>query len=74
MEFIFHCILCAGPIPEDRVKRGGCTCSAPCQKEYRRRKRNLSARRRCRLCGRAFRRSRKSGAVLMPHSGILEVV
>jgi predicted nucleic acid-binding Zn ribbon protein len=58
MEFIFHCVLCAGPIPEQRVRRGACTCSPEHQREYKRRKRALRkismAGDHCRACGRAL--------------------
>jgi predicted nucleic acid-binding Zn ribbon protein len=58
MEFVFHCILCAGPIPEERLRHGACTCSPEHQREYKRRKRALRkismAGDHCRACGRAL--------------------
>jgi hypothetical protein len=70
MEFVFHCILCGGPIPETRVRRGGCTCSREHQQEYKRRKRKvrkISLRGdHCRACGRAFK---KRGEPQIPPKG-----
>ena len=71
---MFFCILCRGEIDPARARRGGVTCSETCQKEYRRLKRQESAQRKCRLCGRRFRRSLKLDPVLKAHSGILETV
>jgi hypothetical protein len=64
------CILCRGPIPADRQRRGASTCSSEHQREYRRQKRNERALRFCRLCGRKAKKVKSTELVLSEHSEI----
>jgi hypothetical protein len=48
--------LCKGDIPADRARRGAVTCSDSCAREYGRQRRSEHAQKKCRLCGRRFRR------------------
>jgi len=59
--------LCLGDIPVQRARRKAVTCSNECQREYRRIRRQEGAGRKCRLCGRRFRRSPELDPVLMAH-------
>ena len=71
------CILCREPIPEDRQRRGACTCSSACQKELRRQRRNSRGERFCRLCGRKAKANRKadvSEVVPTEHSETISTV
>jgi hypothetical protein len=49
------CILCKSEIEAGRARRGGITCSESCALELNRLRRAMSARTKCRLCGRRFR-------------------
>lgn len=53
-----YCILCREPIPLKRSVRRAVTCSETCAKEYRRQARQDRAEKKCRLCGRRFRKAR----------------
>jgi hypothetical protein len=49
------CILCRGEIDGARARRGAVTCSDRCSREVSRQRRQASAEKKCRLCGRKFR-------------------
>ena len=49
------CVIDKNPIPEESAKRGAVTCSKPCQKEYRARRRARVNLRKCRHCGNGLR-------------------
>jgi hypothetical protein len=69
------CMVCRGEIPLLRARsKKARTCSDQCQAEYRNRMRQERAGKKCRLCGRAFRRKREGGVVLMEHNGFTEEV
>jgi hypothetical protein len=72
---MLYCMICKGEMPEARARgKKARTCSETCQSEYRNRMRQEHAEKKCRLCGRAFRRKRNGGPVLVEHSGIREEV
>jgi hypothetical protein len=52
------CVLCREEIPPERTARRAVTCSERCAKEYRRQARQDRAGKKCRLCGRRFRKAR----------------
>ena len=52
----FYCMVCRRVVPELRVRRKSPYCSKECRGVSRRARRDWMAKRRCRLCGRAFRR------------------
>jgi hypothetical protein len=50
------CILCRGEIDGARARRGAVTCSDGCARELYRQRRQGTAVKKCRLCGRRFRK------------------
>ena len=53
-----YCMVCRGEIPADRVAHHSATCSDHCQKQHKREMQTVRSGKKCRLCGRAFRRPR----------------
>jgi len=58
------CILCRGEIDGARARRGAVTCSDGCARELYRQRRQVTAEKKCRLCGRRFRKGKAVGGVL----------
>ena len=57
------CILCRVEIAAARARRGAVTCSDRCSREVSRQRRQLTAEKKCRLCGRKFRNRQPVGGV-----------
>ena len=67
------CMVCTGEMPEERARQKKArTCSDKCQTEYRNRMRQERAEKKCRLCGRRYRKQPSQGPVLQEHSAIVE--
>jgi hypothetical protein len=67
------CMACRGEMPEERArKKKARTCSNKCQAEYRNRMRQERAERKCRLCGRRYKKKRSGEPVLMEHNDFAE--
>ena len=49
------CVMCRGEIDGARARRGAVTCSNECAREVSRERRQATAEKKCRLCGRKFR-------------------
>jgi hypothetical protein len=49
------CVLCKAEIDGGRARRGAVTCSDGCARELSRQRRQATAEKKCRLCGRRFR-------------------
>jgi hypothetical protein len=57
------CVMCRGEIDGARARRGAVTCSSECARQVSRERRQASAEKKCRLCGRKFRNRQPVGAV-----------
>lgn len=53
---MMFCILCRREIDGARARRGAVTCSDGCARELYRQRRQATAEKKCRLCGRRFRK------------------
>ena len=60
---IMFCVMCRGEIDGARVRRGAVTCSDKCSREVSRQRRQATAEKKCRLCGRKFRNRQHVGSV-----------
>lgn len=60
---IMFCVMCRGEIDGARIRRGAVTCSDKCSREVSRQRRQATAEKKCRLCGRKFRNRQPMGVV-----------